>query len=319
VIVDLAAEASEDSSDDEEPTIPFIETEPNSMGLFRRYTVLPSTDPDRAITIHHVADAPTFIKDPNLPQPNPVAGFGPETLDNIAPTASISSSTPYFAPFLNATVFRLMCWFYSSATKTLADLQNLVDQVILHPDFHAPDLTDFSATRESRRMDKSGSADVNLPYRSSDIWTESTITVPLPLVHRRYPREDNAEMLPVKFFHRDLTEVVKSAVQDFVSHNFHWQGFQQMWQPSENEPAERVYGEFYTSDRYLEMQQNLPNIPGCTLEKAVVSLMVYSDSTHLADFGTASLWPMYIWFGVTTLTSLTQVATKGKDLRARRE
>jgi hypothetical protein len=40
-----------------------IETEEDAMGLFRRYTVLPSTDPDQYLTIHHVSDAPTFVKD----------------------------------------------------------------------------------------------------------------------------------------------------------------------------------------------------------------------------------------------------------------
>ena len=30
---------------------------------------------------------------------------------------------------------------------------------------------------------------------------------------------------------------------------------------------------------------------------AIVSLLIYSNSTHLANFGMASLWPIYIWFG----------------------
>lgn len=286
-----------DSSDHEAVDEPFIETEPNSMGLFRRYTVLPSTDPDRDITIYHVADAPTFIKDPNSLPLNPVAGFGPETLDNVLPSASISTSTRYFAPFLNATIFRLICWFYQSTQKTLADLQHLVDDVILHADFQASNLKNFNSTRESQRMDKSTSVDADLPYRKSDVWMESAIELPLPLVRTRYPREEEAETIKIKFFHRDLTEVIKSGIQDFASRNFHWRGFQQMWQPSEQEPVERVYGEVYTSDRFLEMERRLPEIPGCTLEKAIVPLMAYSDSTHLADFGTASLWPIYIWFG----------------------
>ncbi|KAF8493768.1 hypothetical protein F5888DRAFT_1636512 [Russula emetica] len=40
-----------------------IETEEDTMGLFRHYTVLPSTDPDQHLTIHHVSDAPTFNDD----------------------------------------------------------------------------------------------------------------------------------------------------------------------------------------------------------------------------------------------------------------
>ena len=48
---------------------------------------------------------------------------------------------------------------------------------------------------------------------------------------------------------------------------------------------------------FLEMESTLLDIEGCALEKAIVPLLVYSDSTHLANFGTASLWPIYIWFG----------------------
>jgi hypothetical protein len=74
-------------------------------------------------------------------------------------------------------------------------------------------------------------------------------------------------------------------------------GFKQYWQPSEGEPEQRVYSKVYTLDVFLEMESQLPDIKGCTLEKAVVPLLIYSDSTHLANFGTASLWPIYIWFG----------------------
>jgi hypothetical protein len=97
-------------------------------------------------------------------------------------------------------------------------------------------------------------------------------------------------MLEVQFIHRSLGEVVKSGVQDFASlHNFHWCGFKQFWQPSEGEPEQQVYGKVYTSDTFLEMESKLPDIEGCMLEKAVVPLLVYSDSTHLASFGMALL------------------------------
>jgi len=45
------------------------------------------------------------------------------------------------------------------------------------------------------------------------------------------------------------------------------------------------------------MESKLPHIEGCMLEKAIVPLITYSNSTHLASFGMASLWPIYIWFG----------------------
>src|SRR5216683_1918054 len=105
-------------------------------------------------------------------------------------------------------------------------------------------------------------------------------------------------MLEIKFVHRDLCELIKSGVQDFASsHNFHWCGFKQFWKPSEGKLEQWVYGEVYTLDAFLEMESMLPHIEGCMLKKAVVPLIVYSDSTHLANFGMVSLWPIYIWFG----------------------
>ena len=41
----------------------------------------------------------------------------------------------------------------------------------------------------------------------------------------------------------------------------------------------------------------LPQEPGNDLEWIVASLMVWSDSTYLTNFGDASLWPFYFFFG----------------------
>ena len=39
------------------------------------------------------------------------------------------------------------------------------------------------------------------------------------------------------------------------------------------------------------------NEQDCKREKVVAALMFWSDSTHLANFGTAKLWPIYLLFG----------------------
>ena len=90
---------------------------------------------------------------------------------------------------------------------------------------------------------------------------------------------------------------MKSAAQASSAKFFHWKGFKQFWKPSETEQAERVHSKVYTSDAYLELEDDITVDPNCTLETTVLPLMIYSDSTHLANFGTAALWPIYIWFG----------------------
>jgi hypothetical protein len=62
---------------------------------------------------------------------------------------------------------------------------------------------------------------------------------------------------------------------------------------------QRCYDEVYTSDVFLEANQKLqeaPNEPGCRLEKVILGLMFWSDATHLANFGNAKVWPLYLYF-----------------------
>jgi hypothetical protein len=157
----------------------FVETEEDSMGLFRCYTMFPSKDPDLHLTIHHVADMPTFLKDTESPY-NPLTGFGSQAVHNSSTDAL--AKTSYYIPFLNVTVFYLMNWFYQSSKKTLADLKNLVHNMILHPDFHSSDLENFSTTCKSQCLKKSiNTSDSDLSYLKNDDWKEAVIKVPLPL------------------------------------------------------------------------------------------------------------------------------------------
>jgi hypothetical protein len=75
--------------------------------------------------------------------------------------------------------------------------------------------------------------------------------------------------------------------------------FSQYWKISE-EKTIRVFSEAHTSpamlDAYAEINA-LPREPDDDLERVVASLMVWSDSTHLTNFGDASMWPFYVYFG----------------------
>jgi hypothetical protein len=43
--------------------------------------------------------------------------------------------------------------------------------------------------------------------------------------------------------------------------------------------------------------QRQPREPNCSLERVIAGLMFFSDATHLANFGTAKAWPLYLYFG----------------------
>ncbi|KAG1853937.1 hypothetical protein DFJ58DRAFT_728071 [Suillus subalutaceus] len=54
--------------------------------------------------------------------------------------------------------------------------------------------------------------------------------------------------------------------------------------------------------------QKLPKEPGCSLERIIAGLMFFLDATHLANFGTAKAWPLYMYFG--NLTEYARSAPK---------
>jgi hypothetical protein len=64
-----------------------------------------------------------------------------------------------------------------------------------------------------------------------------------------------------------------------------------------------VFCEVYDSDAFIEENDKIqralvpPDDPGCKCEKAVAAIMVWSDATHLANFGMAKLWPIYLLLG----------------------
>ncbi|KAG6824796.1 hypothetical protein H0H92_005805 [Tricholoma furcatifolium] len=144
-----------------------------------------------------------------------------------------------------------------------------------------------------------------LPYSTTDNWKTTIVDVPLPLVCTRHRNEQAAPKLSVPVVHRDLLDVVESLLKDYSFNKYHLRGFKQFWQPSPDKPKQHVYSEVYNTDIFLQMEERLPTIDGCNLEKIVVPLLIYSDSTHLANFGTASLWPIYLWTG--TLSKYTRI------------
>ncbi|THH23278.1 hypothetical protein EUX98_g7896 [Antrodiella citrinella] len=74
--------------------------------------------------------------------------------------------------------------------------------------------------------------------------------------------------------------------------------------PSDGPEVEhiRIFSEVYNSDAMLKedaairAQPRSPEDPA-DLEYAVVPMLFYSDATRLANFGTQSLWPIYLFFG----------------------
>ena len=90
-------------------------------------------------SVKYCCNAPGLTTTPNPQSSRWWSVFG-SVIKNIENT---------YAPFLNATVFRLMHWSYNrSLMKSLADLDSLVHNVLCADDFDSHHLKNFSTAHE---------------------------------------------------------------------------------------------------------------------------------------------------------------------------
>ena len=197
----------------------------------------------------------------------------------------------------------LMSWFYSTSnTKSHAELDRLVKEVILSPDFSPAELVGFRAAKEASLMDKhlaSSAQSPQTPSSNRDQWRETSVFISLPCDGVKHGSEADAPKFEVKgLYHRRIVEVVRSALAEPAAQKFHLFPFREYWKPSPDEPAERIFSEAFTADYFLEQYEKIQHIDSPKKRiPVVIGIMVWSDSTHLTSFGTASLWPIYFYFG----------------------
>ncbi|KAJ7215527.1 hypothetical protein GGX14DRAFT_296061, partial [Mycena pura] len=227
-------------------------------------------------------DAPTF--NVATDSSDPTVGFGSD--------ARLGSDK--VGPFGNWSVFALIHWWYSSAVKSFASLNELVHGVMLNPKFQLAHLVGFSAEAEAKKMDAASNSgpSVDDPGAAADGWRSGDIRLRLPKAGSKKAEADAPYFEIENIQYRDILEVTKSAFQDPGVAQFNMKGHLRMFDHGDGRPHERVHGEAYTSDRVLEFEEEIRNRPGasdCKLETVVAIWMLYSDSTHLANFGTAAI------------------------------
>ncbi|KAF8145024.1 hypothetical protein K438DRAFT_1630866 [Mycena galopus ATCC 62051] len=289
----VVTEPDSDATPPPEPTAfvwESIKSTMNSFGLYREYPRAPTHDPDGTISLDDLSD---------IPKPTPAAGVPPVSAVSVpfaasAPTPG-SDTNPYY-PFPNSTAYGITNWMWNgSPLKSIQEVLKLVD-FMKSDDFRKEDLAQFDLTKETERLDKhmsSGSA-------GRDGWSEFSVDIMVP-DGKPHSTVSPAPLYTVPgLFLRPLSEVIRSAILDAMSRRFHFTPFRQFHKSHPDTTPSRVHNEIYSSDAMIEAYERLqqqPAEPGCTLEQVVLSLMFWSDSTHLASFGNASLWPLYLFFG----------------------
>ncbi|KAJ7364427.1 hypothetical protein DFH08DRAFT_731010 [Mycena albidolilacea] len=242
----------------------------------------------------------------NIPPPAAQADavdtrLAPSTSDS-APAALLTESS-WLGPFRNSTIFGLMNWMWTgSAMKSIQEMVKLI-AFLRSDEFQKSDLEGFDIAAETAKLDDFLDGRAGKKPREFEVtkdgWQEVSVDILVPdgKTHTSY---DDIPVFTVPGLHfRNLTEVIKAALHDQSSRSFHYTPFKHLWKSSTGD-VQRVYDEIYSSDAFIEAYNKLqkqPPEPGCSLERVIVALMFWSDSTHLANFGTASLWPLYLFFG----------------------
>ncbi|KAG2069358.1 hypothetical protein BDR04DRAFT_1128884 [Suillus decipiens] len=130
-------------------------------------------------------------------------------------------------------------------------------------------------------------------------WWSSSIKIHLPKEREKFPSEDKAPEMEIPgVYHCSITNIITSVFEDSIASTFHMMPFQQLWKVSDRHTV-NVYSEAYFSPAFWEAHEeinSLPHDPNDDLEHVIASLMMWSDVTHLASFGDASLWLIYLLF-----------------------
>ncbi|PSR76359.1 hypothetical protein PHLCEN_2v8499 [Hermanssonia centrifuga] len=283
-----------------------FDTEANNFGVFRRYAVKPMRDLEDEELADTLCDAPTIAVSASKDGNTLAHSFGRAVVNSIK--RNLDGARTWFTPFLSASVFRLLHWTYTgSSSKSASETERLVREVLLAPDFKCEDLSGFNVSREEHRLDKFDTA--RRSFAEDDGWNEATVKIPLPKEKVKHKSEADAPQLEVKgVWYRKLLDVVVAAYKESTAQQMQFIPYKLFFRESADagtnwdEDAERVYSEVYTCDAMLEEDARIRAQPrNCDdnddIEYAVAPLMLWSDSTHLANFGTASLWPIYLYFG----------------------
>ena len=280
-------------------TTPTYTSQANSFGIYRVYTNgAPSYTPDDDFNIENVTDNPNFLQSSN-PRTAPSSipfDISPSRapLDGLESVNSLSLHR-----FENSSIFRLMLWHHNGAiTKSLNDLNVLVQNVICAPDFQVDHFKHFDATKVLDRVFKQGDASTS-EKPLNDGWYESSVPISLACDKITHKSERDAPTLNITgLYHRRPLDIIKAALRESNAQQFHIAPFEEYWVPHLDGQPERLYSDLYNSDAYLQEQAVVRNrIHEDSLETVIISMMLWSDSTHLTSFGNASLWPIYLYFG----------------------
>ena len=267
-------------------------TNANSFGVFREYFAVSSHNPRNPDAF---ADIPIATA---TPQPQSIgSGLTVVASDTRQCHDPLTSSE-------NKTTELLLAWMATGSGNTPTGMNDLVHNFIRHPDFDPSDLKDFNAITATRRFKWKHFPKPETTLKAGDGWKEGSVTIRVPCTRVKQKESEAPEFVVDGILYRDAVEVIESELKDpNAFKNIHIAPYKEWWCPRPDEDSVRVYSETFNSDTMLQadakMRDSLGSVrgPQDNLETFIVTALLYSDSTHLASFGNASLWPIYLYLG----------------------
>ncbi|KAG6906039.1 hypothetical protein DXG01_016189 [Tephrocybe rancida] len=271
-----------------------FDTHSNAFGVFRRYTYCQSdSNSSRAFLEQHDPDSHTSLS----------------AMSDIRDPDSSSNKSEVYAPFPNKSAFLLSDWFWNHGAQKSKDSFRQLLQIIGDNAFSPNDITGTNWQFIDKQLgindfDKQlGINDWDLEeWQDGDAgWAELSVSISIPF-HRFTDHPGPQNYTVNGFYHRSLVSVIreKLTLKKDDAKQFHLEPYQLLWQSREGQDPLPLYGEMYSSEAFLHAHRQLqesPAEPGCTLPRVVISLMFWSDATHLTQFGNAKITPLYLYFG----------------------
>ena len=319
-----------------EPSEPSLETDPNHFGVFRSYLRRPAREPDDESSLEQLCDHPLRPQTPPRAPGHSLSGFGRDSARQLAsvsrsgPQDLSVTKYPWFYPFLNPSVFLLMEWTYTgSSMKSKTEVQRLVTNVINNDNFDPDELWDFDITKETARLDSDRLLVPNSGTETINGWSQVTVRVPAPRERVKHSSESDSPHFDINnVYLRRLLDVLKEAASDPDANTYNWTPYRLFWnRPLESSPPSLSHGTKYPNSeapqrdsspaterirlftdnmnceevnneyhRMLDWAREHCHDPP-EVEITIVPIAFYSDSTNLTAFGSASLWPIYAFFG----------------------
>ncbi|RDB27823.1 hypothetical protein Hypma_002119 [Hypsizygus marmoreus] len=236
----------------------------------------------------------------NFPSHDPEQELSTEELSDISKEQPSSAGSESYGPYPNQSSFSLGAWYWNTGVqKSKENFKELVD-IVSNPAFKPEDVRHTVWDKIDKHLGGTGDDDDLWVDEFDDAgWTKEPIEIVVPF-HRLTPTPGPRAFTAGHFHRRSILAIIRERLAKEDSAHFHFEPYELYWQPTDDGPPMRVYGELYTSPAFIDVHnqlQNSPPEPGCNLPRVVVGLMFASDKTHLTSFGDTHLWPVYLCFG----------------------